>query len=164
MEGVGLQLLDGADLLPAFAAAGVLPQAVTARISISKFVGVNTVRSRWALVDDLATMPHSATTPAAVAAPPPTASQQQVGHAVAAAQLPSPLVSLEQLEQTVRGVAAEVLGTAELDSSGQFPAGGAREGGVGLPIAGCTPSALRPVLLSLASTASRPAALLNRWL
>lgn len=128
MEGVGLQLLDGADLLPAFVAAGVLPQAIAARISISKFVGVNTVRGRWALVDDLATMPSSATPPAAVTAPLPSASRQQVQHAVAAAQPPAPLVSLEQLERTVCSVAAEVLGTVELDSGGQFPAGGAREG------------------------------------
>ncbi len=137
MEGVGLRQLNGTDLAPAFAAAGVLPQTVTARIGVSKFISVNTLRGRWALVDGLATTPIFTPAPVAATPVPATASRQEVHHAAAAAQRKPVVVNLEQLEGAVRSVAAEVLGGSELESDGHFPAGGRVVGFAGDPVNEC---------------------------
>lgn len=149
MEGVGLRLLDGADLAPSFATTGVLPQAVAARISLSKFVGVNTVRGRWALVDALATTPLPPSAPVAAAPPSSLAARQEVQHVTpatqpAATQPAAPQLLLEQLEKTVHSVAAEVLGASELDSSGHFPAGGMKVRDVSGPEGSILGSGLMP--------------------
>ena len=163
MEGVGLRQLDGADLAPAFAAAGVLPQTVTARIGVSKLISVNTVRGRWALIDGLATTPLLA--PAPVSATPvlATAPQQQVHLAAAAARPKAAALSLEQLEGTVRSVAAEVLGDSELGSNGHFPAGGWARGCCKC-VLGASCAMLGSMCLTKASLPLVPQMCVRRWL
>ena len=121
MEAVGLRLLQGADLAPTFAAAGALPQSVAARVSLSKFARVNTVKGRWALIEDLAAVPQHT----AACSTRATAQRAAPAAAAAAPAAPAaPQLSLEDVQRSVRGVAAEILGEDALDGSGQFPAGG----------------------------------------
>ena len=103
------------------ARAGVLPQRVHARISVAKFVKVNTAKGGWSLVDDLT----ATSAPAAAAA---TATQAGGSRPAAAAVAPQPQPpagpSPEELQGIVRGIATEILGEGQLEASGQFPAGG----------------------------------------
>lgn len=130
MEAVGLRLLEGSDLSPAFAGAGVLPQRVCARISLSKFAKINTVKGKWALLEDLASVPESCGSlpgrPALATAAAAGAAQQLGSAAPAAAPAAAeaaPGLAVEEVQGIVRSIAVEVLGEGELDSSGQFPAG-----------------------------------------
>ena len=128
MEAVGLRLLEGSDLAPAFEQAGVLPQHVHARISHANFAKVNTVKGQWSLIEDLTAVPQSVAAPLAYFARPPpaqdilaTVGAMAQGAAAAAAQAEA---VPEEVQRIVRSIAVEVLGEGqELDSTGQFPAG-----------------------------------------
>jgi NAD(P)-dependent dehydrogenase (short-subunit alcohol dehydrogenase family)/acyl carrier protein len=131
MERVGLRPLASSCIGSAFAAAGVSPQSVHARLALARFAEVNTVKSPWRYLDELATtsaaaapdeagpalVPHPAAAPSAVGAAAPAV-------AAAASAPPPPAVALEGVELVVRSVAVELLGEGQLDAGGQFPAGG----------------------------------------
>lgn len=126
MEAVGLRLLTSADVLPAYSAAGVLPQSIASRISLSKFSRVNGAKGRWALIEDLAAVQEGSRPAQGLAAA--TGADGAWQRAAASFADPSAAASTrhsaEELERVVRAAAAEILG--ELDSSGQFPPGASR--------------------------------------
>ena len=135
MEAVGLRALGGSAVLPAFAAAGVLPRQVHARLSLARFCQVNTVKGPWSFVDDLtATSALPAPSAPAQQQAPAAEAQGGAGTAPAGAE-PAPALQLEDVRAVVRRTVEEVLGEGggELEGDGQFPAGeGARPGQGGL--------------------------------
>ena len=129
MEAVGLRLLEGADLAPAFEQAGVLPQHVHARISRAKFAKINTVKGQWSLIEDLTAVPQSVAAPSAYFSRPlpaqdAAATVGTMAQGAAAAAAAPAGVAPEEVQRIVRSIAVEILGEGqELDSTGQFPAG-----------------------------------------
>lgn len=117
MKALGLRSLSAADVAPAFSGAGVLPQAIAARVSLASFAGVNTAQGRWALLDDLAAVPDSTAPSQLPLLPPPPAGQRAAALA--------PQQTSDDLQHIVRSAAAEVLGEDQPDGSGHFPAGAA---------------------------------------
>jgi 3-oxoacyl-(acyl-carrier-protein) synthase/NAD(P)-dependent dehydrogenase (short-subunit alcohol dehydrogenase family)/acyl carrier protein len=125
MEGVGLRPLNSAGLSAAFAASGVLPRRVHARLGLARFAGVNTVKGPWTFLEDLTQTPATSAPALQLAPPMQPAASAGAGAAArppaAAGAAPPPL---ERVEAVVRSAAVEILGDGQLDASGQFPAGG----------------------------------------
>lgn len=86
-------------------------------MDVARFIGVNTARGPWSLIQDLSTT--SAKPPAPIAAPVSPAAGL-VGSMVQAppARQALPSVGLEQVQQIVAQAAASVLGT---DADGEGP-------------------------------------------
>lgn len=105
-----LQVWEGA------AVAGSLSQLVWTRMDAARFIGVNTARGPWSLIQDLST---TSAKPAALPAP----AAPVAGLAGSMVQAPTarhalPSIGLEQVQQIVAQAAASVLGT---DAEGEVP-------------------------------------------
>lgn len=128
MAAVGFRLQDGAQLFPIFARSAYLPQSINARLSLGKFSKINTTKGRWALIDDLTTIPESSATPPQLSQVPVAAVSTHPLFAAAAgpasmATAGRPLLTLGEAQHIVHTIAVEVLGEGQLGSSGQLPAG-----------------------------------------
>ena len=119
MEGVGLRPLAADSLEPAFAGAGVLPQATAARVSVAKLISVQTARGPWSLLEELASAPAGRRLEQEPALPPP---QQALPQRQAAAAAGSSL-TVDTIQRYVQKAARELLGE-QLDDGDSFAASG----------------------------------------
>lgn len=120
MEAVGLGMLEPAQILHALRT--VLRQglrdAVVARLSLSTFCAVNSIKGPWSFLDGLQAGERSETGEPRLH----TFSGQQQ-EAVPDREPPRPHIEQTELLALVQGVAIEVVGADALTSSGMFAAG-----------------------------------------
>ena len=124
MRGMGLQGLPAHQVSEAFKQAGYAPRHVTAHLLLPQFTKVNTVKGKWALLDDLLTTAvdiHPSYGPAVSAhLPDHMPSPHGTGMSTTVAEgVQVPHMGITEIEQLVRSTAAVVIGE-ELSSDGRF--------------------------------------------
>ena len=122
---MGLQGLPAHQVSEAFTKAGYAPRHVSAHLLLPQFTKVNTVKGKWALLDDLLTTAvdiHSSSGPDPVSSHLPAHNilSQATREGITVAQgVQVPQMGILEIEQLVRSTAAVVIGE-ELSSDGRF--------------------------------------------